>query len=144
MEANRESAVVEILAATLASSPIKAELHVALVFGSAAVGAFHSASDVDVAILPVDPELPLRRELELQAELGRACGRVIDLVRLDRADAVVRWEAARSGRVVLETSPGAAARFRAEAALEHAEIAEQLESGAERWRRAVLAQRGSE
>jgi predicted nucleotidyltransferase len=143
VETPPESALADLLTAALAASPMKAELHVALLFGSAARAALHPESDVDVAILPVDAELPLRRELELQAELERACGRVVDVVRLDLADTLVRWEVARSGRVLLETSLGAAARFRAEAALEHADIAELLERGAERWRRAVLAQHGS-
>jgi predicted nucleotidyltransferase len=138
VETGPEKAIAGLLTAALAVSPMRADVHVAFLFGSAVGATFHPASDVDVAILPVDVGLLLRRELELQAHLERACGRVVDLVRLDRADTLVRWEVARSGLVVLETSPGAASRFRAEAALEHADIVELLEGGAERWRRAVL------
>src|SRR5437867_1150473 len=57
-------------------------LRLGFVFGSTAQGAMHPGSDLDVGILPVDPELPLHTELELQSRLEAACGRSVDLVRL--------------------------------------------------------------
>jgi Polymerase beta, Nucleotidyltransferase len=103
----------------------------------------HAESDVDVGIVPVSRAMTLRQELEVQAELQRVCGRLVDLVRLDGSDTLLRWEVARSGCVLLERSSGVAARFRAQAALEHADIAPLIEAGAERWRRAVLAGKGA-
>lgn len=132
-------AIAHAISAALTASPLAAGLHVALLFGSAAGGRLHASSDVDVGIVPKDRNISLRLELELQADLERACRRPVDLVRLDVTDTLVRWEAARSGRVLFESPPGAAARFRAEAALEHADIAPLIEEGARRWRRAVLA-----
>ncbi len=101
-------------------------------------------SDVDVGIVP-NGDVPngdgapsLAEELALQVELSRACGREVDLVRLDRADSILRWEAAREGLTIYSEPAGAAARFRAEAALEHADVGPLIEQGAERWREAVL------
>jgi predicted nucleotidyltransferase len=129
----------DVLASALAASPVGPLLRVAILFGSAASGLLHSASDIDVGILPIDQDLPLRRELQLQADLERLCGRAVDIVRLDLASTLLRWEVARGGRVLLEAPTGAGARFQAQAALEHADFAPLFEAGAERWRRAVLA-----
>jgi predicted nucleotidyltransferase len=46
-------------------------LRLALLFGSNAVGSAHAQSDVDVAILPEQADLPLADELRFQAELSR-------------------------------------------------------------------------
>ena len=54
-------------------------------------------SDVDVGIVPNEDGPSLAEELALQAELSRACGREVDLVRLDHADLLLRWEVARDG-----------------------------------------------
>lgn len=95
-------------------------------------------SDVDVGIVPNGDGPSLAEELALQVELSRACGREVDLVRLDGADSILRWEAAREGLTLYSEPAGAAARFRAEAALEHADVGPLVEQGAERWRDAVL------
>ncbi len=131
--------IENVLASAIASSPAAPWLRVAILFGSAASGLLHPGSDIDVGILPAVPDLALHRELELQADLERICGRAVDLVRLDLANTLLRWEVARSGRVLLENPAGAGARFKAQAALEHADLAPLFEAGAERWRRAVLA-----
>jgi predicted nucleotidyltransferase len=136
-------ALVQLLSATLQSSPRGVGLHVVLLFGSAARGELRADSDLDVGILPVDPNQPLAAELALQSDLERATKRRVDLVRLDRADLLVRWEAARTGMLVFEDGAGRAAHFRAETALEHADMAPLIEAGAERWRRAVAARAGA-
>jgi predicted nucleotidyltransferase len=139
-----EFALADALSAALKASPVCSEVDVAILFGSAARGRLlHAESDVDIGIVPVSPAMTLHQELELQAELQRVCGRQVDLVRLDGSDTLLRWEVARSGRVLLERSSGAAARFRAQAALEHADIGPLIEAGAERWRHAVLAGKGA-
>jgi hypothetical protein len=58
-------------------------------------------------------------------------------VRLDLADPMLRWRAAKDGVVLVSHAPGDASRLIAEIALEHADLAPMVESGAERFRRAV-------
>jgi predicted nucleotidyltransferase len=60
-------------------------LRLAILFGSRARRSARPDSDVDIAILPVDPALSLLDEGLLAASLERATGASIDLVRLDRA-----------------------------------------------------------
>lgn len=110
-------------------------LLLAAIFGSAARGALRPDSDLDVAIVPVDADLPLAAELDLQAALSRATGREVDLVRLDRAPTLVRWQVARGGVVVFEKTDGEWPRFVAAAAIEHADFAESLAPAAELYRR---------
>jgi predicted nucleotidyltransferase len=114
-------------------------VRVALLFGSTARGHERPDSDVDVGFVPLDAGMSLSDELLLQARLERVAGRPVDLVRLDQADSVLRWRAARDGIVLLSHAPGDAARLLAEIALEHADLAPLVEEGAERWRRAQAA-----
>jgi predicted nucleotidyltransferase len=104
------------IAAALSAGP---PLRLALLFGSIARGTSHAGSDLDVAILPVDPELSLAAELDLQRALSTASGRPVDLVRLDRASSLVRWQVARDGQVLFQAGPFEAARFIARAASEY-------------------------
>jgi len=110
-------------------------LRLALVFGSAARGTARPGSDVDVAIIPVDSNLELREELDLAARCSAACGREVDLVRLDRATPVLRWEAARSHLLLLADPPHELPRFLARAALDHADMAPLLDDCQRRFRR---------
>jgi predicted nucleotidyltransferase len=112
-------------------------MRLCVLFGSAAKGAMRPDSDVDIGVIPVDPAIPLESELMLQSALERACNRKVDLVRLDRATALVRWEIARSGALVASSAPFEYPRFVARAALEHADLAPLLERTAERFRRRV-------
>jgi predicted nucleotidyltransferase len=113
-------------------------LRLAMLFGSAARGTAHAGSDLDIGIVPVDPELALSIELDLQAELARVCGRDVDLVRLDRAPTLVKWKVARDGQVLLQWSPSEAARFVASAASEYLDFAPSFERAAERFRRSLV------
>jgi predicted nucleotidyltransferase len=107
------------LKTVLAAGP---RLRLAMLFGSAAKGTMRPDSDVDVAILPEDPDLPLRAELGLQVALTEAAGREVDLARLDRASTLLKWQVARHGtllfasdRTSLDFAPAfarAAERFR--------------------------------
>lgn len=110
----------------------------AYLFGSGARGMLRPDSDLDVAFVPTRP-LSLGEELALQGELARRTGRDVDLVRLDHADPLVRWQVARDG-VLLRSEPSTeAVRFRARAALEHAELAPLLEDASRRFRRHLEA-----
>jgi len=109
-------------------------LRLAVVFGSVARGEHHAGSDVDVGIVPVDPALPLRAELELQRRLEGACGRPVHLVRLDRASTLLKWKVANDGRPVVSDPPHMWSRFVAASAIEFAELAPQLRDAEERFR----------
>lgn len=110
-------------------------LRLAVLFGSAARGALRADSDVDVAIVPVDPELALSDELALQARLSKAAERDVDLVRLDRASSLLRWRVAREGVGLWADPPFELPRFRARAAIEHADMLPQLQRAQELVRR---------
>jgi predicted nucleotidyltransferase len=132
----RDVAVLDRVRRVLSEGP---PLRLAVLFGSAVRGALHAGSDIDVGILPGDPDLALGTELELQARLERACGRVVDLVRLDRASTLLRWEAARTGIAAVADPPHEFARFVAAAAIEHADLLSALAGPAERYRQRLIA-----
>lgn len=88
------------------------ELRLLLLHGSRARGDAHPGSDWDFAYL-ADAGLD---ELGLRAALALALHTdAIDLVDLARAGAVLRFGAAREGRLVLEKAPGELDRFRLDA-----------------------------
>ena len=96
-------------------------------------------SDVDVAILPSDPDLPLAAELSLQAELGRAAGRDVDLVRLDQASTVVKWQVAKHGVPLLVTDAAALSHSLATSAAEYLDFAPAMRQAQEVFRRRLAA-----
>jgi len=84
----------------------------AVLFGSAARGKPAPGSDLDVGVL-LDPGGKSAAALEVA--LARATGRRVDVVRLEAAPPLLRFEIARDGRVLLERAPYAWADFRARA-----------------------------
>jgi len=112
-------------------------LRLAVLFGSAAHGKTHVMSDIDIGFVPLKADLSLDAELALQVELTRAMGRDVDLIRLDRAPTLVRWEALRGGIVLFESGPFEFARARAIAASEYFDFAPALEVAAARFRRRI-------
>lgn len=114
-------------------------LRLAMLFGSFARRQPRPDSDVDVAILPANPDLPLAAELDLQVALERACGRTVDLVRLDQASTMLRFRVAREGVALLAAPSFEHSRFLAAAAAEHADFAPALAVASERFRRRVAA-----
>lgn len=129
-------ALQERLGAVIRDGP---PLRLAVLFGSAATDRLHAKSDVDIGIIPYDPELPLSAELMLQARLEAVCRRSVDLVRLDRASTLLKWEAARSGVAIVAEGPRTVSRFVAEAALEHADLMTLLAPAAERFRQRLAS-----
>lgn len=95
-----------------AASPIDA-LELVVLFGSRATGRFTPRSDIDLAVASSLPPGPARSALEV--ELARAVGVGADIVFLDEAPPQLRFEIAKSGRVVLERAPGLWVRERARA-----------------------------
>ncbi len=134
MTAERD-AIVETIRRVLTDGP---PVRLAVMLGSAARGVLRPDSDLDVGITPSNPELPLAAELDLQARLERACGRPIDLVRLDRASTLLKWEAARCAVPIVADPPQELPRFLARAGIEHADFMETYAPAAERHRRRLL------
>lgn len=113
-------------------------VRLALLFGSRARGTSRPDSDVDIAILPVDPALSLSAENLLVADLERALGAPVDLVRLDRVEGSLLWRIARDGVVICSNPSWEAPRFLARAGILHDEQRE-LELDAMRRYHARLA-----
>ena len=77
----------------------------------------------------------------MQVDLSRACGRAVDLVRLDRADTLLAWQIARRGIVVSADPPEEFARFVARAASEYLDAAPALLCAARRYALRLLETR---
>lgn len=116
-------------------------LRLAILFGSTARGSARPDSDVDLAIWPADPDIPLSDELALQARLEALLGRDVDLVRIDRASPLLAWRIARDGIVLISDPPVAAIRFRARAAIAHGDDDELRRDAARRYRAAIAGGR---
>lgn len=92
------------------------DVELAVLFGSHARGRPHRTSDVDVAVLLSNSTIDERKRLELS--LARAAQRAVDVVYLDEASPLLRFEIAREGTILLERKPHAWADFRARAMLD--------------------------
>jgi len=90
-------------------------LRLAVLFGSAARGTSRPDSDLDVGILATHPDVSLWDEADLASRLERASGRKVDVVHLDQASTLLKFEVVRDGKLLLERAPGDFARFREEA-----------------------------
>ena len=104
---------LEPLCEALAAEPA---VRLAVVFGSAAKGRLAPDSDLDLAVRLAPDSAGTRRAAALAA--GRATGREIDLVELDGAPPLLRFQIARDARVVVEREPGAWTRFKARAMID--------------------------
>jgi predicted nucleotidyltransferase len=87
----------------------RTDVHLAVLFGSAARGS--GGRDVDVGVLgPVSGALSA-----LQVTLERATGRAVDLIDLSAAPPLLRFEIARDGQILVERVPHAWSDFKARA-----------------------------
>lgn len=105
--------VVEVLRGVLSRRP---EVELAALFGSAARSRGAAGEDVDVAVL-VRTREPSSR-LELEAAVSRAVARPTDVVYLDEAPPLLRFEIARDGILLVESRPYQWADFKARAMLD--------------------------
>jgi predicted nucleotidyltransferase len=71
------------------------EVRLAVLFGSTARGQARPQSDVDLGVL-LDPDTPDVR-LKAETELGKAAGRSVDVVFLNQAPPLLRFEIAKEG-----------------------------------------------
>lgn len=91
-----------------------AGLEAVYLFGSAATGTEHSASDLDLAFLAARPLDPVNR-FDVREALAVAARRNVDLVDLRAASTVMQAEVLRTGRLVLDADPDARSRFEMQA-----------------------------
>ena len=91
-----------------------AGLEAIYLFGSAATGTEHNASDLDLALLAARPLDPVNR-FDVQEALAVAPRRNVDLVDLRPASTVMQAEVLRTGRLVLDADTNARARFEMQA-----------------------------
>jgi predicted nucleotidyltransferase len=113
-------------------------VRLAVLFGSAAAGASRQDSDLDVAILPPDTGLDEPQERALGHALALAGRADVDLVRLERASTLLKWQVATTGVPLAEARPGEFARFRARAAAEYIDFAPALAYHGEIFRRRLI------
>lgn len=84
----------------------------AYLLGSAAEGRLRADSDVDIAVLPMDPQgLPALERIRLAAELGSILGREVDLGILTTRNLVYAKEAVTRGRRIFDRDHTVTARF---------------------------------
>lgn len=115
-------------------------VRLAVVFGSVARGEERPGSDMDVAVR-LDPDSSALRQ-EIEAALGRAAGREVDVVYLDEAPPLLRFEIGADGVVLVERQPHAWADFRARSMTDWwdwAPTAKRIEDAALRRLRASVA-----
>jgi predicted nucleotidyltransferase len=116
-----------------------AGIRLAVLFGSAASGRARADSDVDVAVL-VEHDLDAGAESRLTRTLSLATGRNVDLIGLQRASTLLKWQVASKGVPLVERTPGEFARFRAGAASEYLEFAPAFSYHGEIFRRKLIEQ----
>jgi predicted nucleotidyltransferase len=91
-------------------------VELAALFGSHARGTASPDSDLDLA-LRLHPDDP-REHDRLVTEIERAVGREVDVVVMDAAPPLLRFEIARDGAMLVERRPYAWADFRARAMID--------------------------
>ena len=87
-----------------------------VVFGSAARGADRPRSDVDVGVRLRDDSAAAR--LAVERALGRALRREVDVVYLDEAPPLLRFQIAREGVLIRQAAPHLWPNFRVRAMLD--------------------------
>ncbi len=104
-------AVSAFPAALVNALDAEAGVRLAVLFGSTARGQTGAHSDLDVGVLGPAPE----HLSQLQVSLARATGRVVDVIDLDQAPPLLRFEIARDGQVLVEREPHLWSNFKARA-----------------------------
>jgi uncharacterized protein len=79
------------------------EIEAVYLFGSAAKGAIHPESDLDIGIVAGDPSL-CQRKLDILTDLAKIGFCSVDLVFLDTKDIVMRFEVVKHNRVIYQKS----------------------------------------
>jgi predicted nucleotidyltransferase len=108
----------------------------AFLYGSSVTRGPDRARDVDVAVA-FSGQPSLLDVAELALDLERAAGKTVDLVDLDDASTLLRWEVVRTGRVLLGPDASGVRDFLARVPIESADLCPYLEREAEGLRRAL-------
>ncbi len=104
---------MEMLGRLKRQAAVWPELKLAVLFGSTARGQARPKSDVDLGVL-LDPYSPQLR-FQVEAELGRAAGRPVDVILLDDAPPLLRFEIAREGVLLFQREDHRWTDFKAKA-----------------------------
>ena len=99
----------------------RCDVRFALLFGSTTVRGFDLARDIDLAISTTS-SLSLFELGALADELERVIGKPVDLVDVDDASTLLRWEIVRSGLAVLAPDAEALHELRARVPVEYADL----------------------
>ena len=98
----------------------KYKIQLMVVFGSYLTEQFTAESDLDLAIQTTDAELIKEHKLDILAEISKLCDhREIDLILLNQADPLLKFQVAREGKLVYETETGLFNSFKVQAMNEH-------------------------
>ena len=112
------------------------DVRFAILFGSSAMRSPDAARDVDVAVSSPRP-MTLMQRAALEVELEQAVGKPVDVVDVDEASTLLRFEIVRHGVVVASKDEGALRAFQARVPLEYADLRPYLEREAEGLRRVL-------
>jgi predicted nucleotidyltransferase len=107
------STLVERLTEQLRNLPA---IRLAAVFGSVARGTSHGKSDLDLAVR-LDPDSAAARQ-EIEVSLARALECPVDVIYMDEAPPLLRFEIARDGILLQESRPHEWSDFKARAMLD--------------------------
>ena len=104
----------------------RTEVRLAFLFGSSVSRGVESADDLDLAVVFTRP-LALLEQCQLATQLEEAAGREVDLIDLDSASTLLRWEVVRTGIPVFVRDAAALVDFRARVPLEYFDLLPFLE-----------------
>ena len=93
---------METLTAVRSALRTDPEVQLGVVFGSSARGTASGPSDIDIGVVGVAPS----RLPALAVRLGRLAGREVDLIPLETAPPLLRFEIARDGVLLVERTEG--------------------------------------
>jgi len=100
--------IVEKISAQCEKEPA---MDAAYLFGSALLGKRKQTSDIDVAILLYGASLEEFSVLSFISSLEKVCGCRVDVVILNRAGEILKYEVRRSGRLIYERDPERRKKF---------------------------------
>ena len=106
-------------------------------FGSSASGQTHAESDLDLAIVPRDSQVRLRK-LDILTDLARAGFCDVDLTFLDTDDVVLKYEAVRQNRLVYHSEDFDRGAFYSQVVRKYLDFLPYLEVQREAYQRRIL------
>jgi predicted nucleotidyltransferase len=112
------------------------DVRFAILFGSSVARTPDAARDVDVAV-SLDASLSLMDLGALAVQLEAAVGKSVDVVDVDEATTLLRWEIVRLGRTLVARDEDALLDFRARVPLEYADLKPYLDREAAGLRRVL-------